>query len=255
MPRVTTLDKSLLLLEEVFRARKGIGTRALAERLGMNVATVHNIAHTFCAHGYLNQDPTSKHFTPGIRLMLMGRHPVYHNSLLSTAGQIVERIAAQLNESILLGSISQGRIINLKYVPSKHALRAQEPEDVSEHSYCTAFGKVLLSCLGETELEAYLQKTRLLPLTPRTLDTPEKLRKELEQVRQAGYARTCDEYCEGVSAVAVPILNPWGDTIASIGASAPTVRMQKNAHFKTTLSTLQQAAAEIQHNWNHAGAH
>ena len=249
MPKVLSLEKSLSVLEAVFQSKEGIGTRALQQKLGYNVATVHNIAMTFCARGYLNQDPASRHFFPGMRLMLLGRHPSYLRSLTASAAAVVDEISEQLNESVLLGSIDHGRVLNLKYVPGKQALRVHEPEDVSDHSYCTAFGKVLLASLPEAELDAYLRETRLEQFTPNTISTPEGLRAELHKVKKQGYAQTRDEYCEGISAVAVPIHDPWGSIIASIGASAPTLRMRKARQFEESLKGLQSAAARIEKIW------
>lgn len=250
MPKVSSLDKSLLLLEAVLGSAGGIGTRGLTKLLGYNVATVHNIAMTFCARGYLRQDPLTKRFHPGARLAVLGHQPEGLQHLGELAAPIVESVARDLNESVLLGKIDGNRILNLKYVPSRQALRAQEPEDVSEHSYCTAFGKVLLASLPSGALDNYIRETPLRALTPFTLATPEALLPELDRVRERGYARTKDEYCEGVSAVAVPIRNPWGETIASIGASAPTLRMEKNEQFDLTLKTLREAAASIEEAWN-----
>lgn len=249
MPRVNTLDKSLSILETIFSKNEGLGTRTLAARMDLNVATVHNIARTFCERGYLRQDPKTKLFHPGVRVLLLGRHPSYLKSLTSSASPIVDQVAEDLEESVLLGSIDHGRIINLKYIPSTQALRVHEPEDVSDHSYCTAFGKVLLSSLSQEDFEHYLQETELVTFTPETLDTPERLTAELEKVREQGYAQTCDEYCEGISAVAVPIFDPWKGVIASIGASAPTVRMKKPGQFEHTLQTLRKAAETIENLW------
>ena len=252
MPKVLSLDKSLSMLELIFQCRDGIGTRDLARRLNFNVATVHNIAMTFCNRGYLRQDPGSKHFYPGLRVMLLGRHPLFLDSLTSSASPIVDELAGRLNESILLGSIDHGRVLNLKYVPSPQALRVHEPEDISDYSYCTAFGKVLLASLPEAELEAYLRKTRLRQFTPKTICNPSGLRDELQKVRNLGCAQTRDEHSQGVSAVAVPIHDPWGMVIASLGASAPTVRMQKAGQFKKTLTELRRATAAIEQIWGEA---
>lgn len=252
MPRVLTLDKSLSVLELVFSKRDGVGTRDIAYQLKINVATAHNIARTFCLRGYLRQDPNSKVFYPGIRLMLMGRHPSYLRSLSLSASAIIDDLAKKLNESVMLASIDHGHILNLKYVPSRQALRAQESEDMSSHSYCTAVGKILLASLSEAELENYLHRTPLQRLTPRTLSEPQQVRDELKKVKAQSYAETHDEFCEGLSAVAVPIHDPWGNIVASVGASAPTVRLQKNAQFENTLRELRRAAAEIELHWTDA---
>ena len=253
MPKVLSLDKSLLVLEAIFQYREGIGTRALAAKLEINVASVHNIAQTFCQRGYLWQDPKTKAFHPGIRIMLLGRHPSYLRSLSNAAADIVNAVAESLNESVMLSTINHGRVLNLKYVPCTQALRVQEDEDISDRSYATGVGKVLLAALEDSEFESYLHETELLQLTPQTFATPERLRQELKKVREQGFAQTCDEYDEGVSAVAVPIFDPWNRVVASIGASAPTVRLESKSQINATLEELRKAACAIEKQWTENG--
>lgn len=248
MPRVLSLDKSLTVLEAIFQHRDGIGTRALAGQLKLNVASVHNIAQTFCKRGYLRQDPDSKVFYPGIRLLLLGRHPSYIRSLSLSASAIVDDVARKLNESVMLASMDHGRVLNLKYVPSRQALRVQESEDMSQHAYCTAVGKILLTSMTETEFSIYLHEVHFQNFTPHTITTAERLRQEVLTVREKGYAQTRDEFCEGISAVAVPIYDPWGTIVAGIGASAPTVRMD-HEDFAITLEELRRAATQIEEQW------
>lgn len=250
MPRVLTLEKSLSLLEAVLSSRDGVGTRSLAHRLKLNVATTHNIARTFCDRGYLHQDPETKSFRPGVRLILLGRHPSFLRSFTLSVAPVVDGIAEKLNESVLLATIDHGHVLNLKYVPSLQAVKTREAEDMSGHSYCTAVGKVLLASLTAAELECYLRCNPLRRFTSRTICETEKLVKELKTVLARDYATTRDEFCDGLSAIAVPVRDPWGVILASIGASAPTMRLQKTQHFKATLSTLKEAAMSLEEQWS-----
>jgi len=184
--------------------------------------------------------------------MLLGRHPSFFYSLSASASGVVDELAGRLNESILLGSIDHGRVRNLKYVPSKQALRVDEPADVTDHSYCTAFGKVLLASMPEQDLENYLRDTKFQQFTPNTICDPTDLRRELEKVRRDDYAQAKDEYYEGVSAIAVPIRDPWNSVIASLGASAPSVRMQKAGQFEENLVALRESASTIERIWSEA---
>lgn len=248
MPKVLSLDKSLTVLEAIFQHRDGIGTRALAAELTLNVASVHNIAQTFCKRGYLRQDPDSKVFYPGIRLLLLGRHPSYMRSLSLAAAAIVDDVARKLNESVMLASMDHGRVLNLKYVPSRQALRVQEPEDMSQYAYCTAVGKLLLASMTENEFSNYLHEINFRVFTPHTINSTDRLRQEIAGVRAKSYAQTRDEFSEGISAVAVPIYDPWGTIVAGIGASAPTVRMDQE-DFDVTLRELRVAASQIEEQW------
>jgi DNA-binding IclR family transcriptional regulator len=101
-------------------------------------------------------------------------------------------------------------------------------------------------------LENYLRETKFQQFTPNTICNPSALRAELEKVRREGYAQTRDECFEGVSAVAVPIFDPWGSVIASLGASAPTVRMQRAGQFEESLTALREAAKAIESIWSEA---
>lgn len=250
--RVLTLEKSILLLEAVFASNKGIGTRPLAKLLDENIATVHNIAMTLCHLKYLQQDAKTKVFYPGLRLMVFSRHPTYRRSLLQTGAPIIDAVAEKINESTLLAVIDSGRVINLKYAPGRQALRAHESDDMSDHAYATAVGKVLLASLTEAELDDYLARNPMQKLTDNTLRDAKSLKAELAVVRKQRYARTVDEFCEGLSAMAVPVYDLWGNILAGIGCSAPTVRLQKPAQVKLTLAALQGAASELEKAWGDA---
>lgn len=250
--RVLTLEKSIALLEAVFAAPQGIGTRPLAKLLDENIATVHNISMTLCDLKYLQQDAKTKVFYPGLRLMVFSRHPTYRRSLLQTGAPIIDAVAEQINESTLLAVIDGGRVINLKYSPGRQALRAHESDDMSDHAYATAVGKVLLASLTEPELDDYLKRVSLKRLTENTVRDGAALKAELAQVRKQRYARTVDEFCEGLSAMAVPVYDLWGNILAGIGCSAPTVRLQKPAQVKLTLAALQSAAANLEKAWGEA---
>lgn len=250
--RVLTLEKSIALLETVFASPTGLGTRPLAKLLDENIATVHNIAMTLCDLKYLQQDPKTKLFYPGLRLMVFSRHPTYRRSLLQMGAPIIDEVAEKINESTLLAVLDGSRVINLKYSPGRQPLRAHESDDMSDHAYATAVGKVLLASLTDAELDDYLARNPLKKLTDNTVRDGKALKAELTKVRQQRYARTVDEFCEGLSAMAVPVYDLWGNILAGIGCSAPTVRLQKPAQIKLTLAELQRAATTLEKAWGDA---
>lgn len=246
MAILLTLEKSLGLLEAVVRSEQGLGTRALAKELGLNVSTVHNIATTFVRHGYLRQDEHTRHFHAGIRLSLLGRSHSAREPLGVIARQSVQRLSESLNESVMVVAMENGHLTNLAFAPSRQALRVQEPEDMSAYAHCTAVGKVLLANLDEARRAAFFNGRGLDRHTPKTITTNAALERELANVLTQGYAQTRDELCEGISAYAVPIRDPWRNVFAAIGASAPSFRMQRADTIKDTLSGLRETAAMIE---------
>ena len=245
MPTVSTATKVMDILEALAAHGDGLGTRDLSRRLGMNVATVHNIAKTLEQRGFLRQNPQNKRFEIGSRLMLMSRHSQYLNTLIDASKSIIQQVASSLNESIMLVALDHEHVINLQYIPGNGALRVAEPEDVTEFAHCTASGKLMLSQMTKKDLLRYLDHYKLNSHTPTTLTRRNDLVKELNQIRKKGFSLSCDELCEGVSALAVPITDPWGKVIAAIGAGVPTLRMNQTAYRKKILETLTKAATDI----------
>lgn len=246
MPTVLTLDKSLTILEAIVNAPEGAGTRSLAKRFGLNVATVHNIAMTLVHRGYLRQDEKTRHFHAGLRLHLLGRAPSCRVPLVAAARDIVQRLSGELNESVLLVALEGPRFIKLAFTPGRQALRVHEPEDMSAYAHCTAVGKLLLAHLDGRQLDTFLGDHPLEKHTPATLTSRADLEGELERTRLRDYGQTRDEHSEGISAYAVPIRDPWRSVFAAIGASAPSVRMRTSSAITATLTGLRAAAAEIE---------
>lgn len=226
MGRVLSVEKCLDLLEAVVRAPAGtgVGTRSIGRELGLSPTTVHNLAQTLTRRGYLRQDPTTKRFVPGRRLWLIARNADARGELTALAMPIVLEAVKLTGETAMLTVLDHGRVVRLAQVSSPHALCVREGDDLGEHAYYTATGRMLLASLAEPLLEDHLRQTPPVRHTPRSLTDPASLRRELAAARERGCAEVVDELYEGVSAVAVPVVDPWGQITAALGVSAPTLR-------------------------------
>ncbi|MDQ6687419.1 MAG: IclR family transcriptional regulator C-terminal domain-containing protein, partial [Actinomycetota bacterium] len=116
--------------------------------------------------------------------------------------------------------------------------------------HATSNGKVLLSGLPTERLGEVLHG--LPAYTELTITKRSALRRELESVRQQGYAVAVDELEIGLTAVAAPIHNAHGDVIASLSVSGPTFRLNA-AKLEQVVPQLCESAAEISHRlgWGH----
>ncbi len=235
MPTVLSVDKCLDLLEAIACEPNGVGTRELSRKLGINVTTVHNLATTLLHRGYVQQDQESRKFSVGLRLMLLGRHSGLTHSLSEIAAPAVKKVVEELYETALLAVFHEGKIIPLIHIISPQALCVRDTGDMGEHAYCTAVGKLMLATLPEEALLNYLRETPLKKHTANTLASKDALLAELAKIKKQGYAIAADELCAGVSAMAVAVNDPWGHTIAGLGASMPTQRFgreQKDTALK-----------------------
>jgi IclR family acetate operon transcriptional repressor len=74
-------------------------------------------------------------------------------------------------------------------------------------------------------VEGLLGKGPLERLTRHTLTSVKQVRRELEKVRDQGFALDREECEEGACCIAVPIVNARGDVEAALGISAPATRL------------------------------
>ena len=93
---------------------------------------------------------------------------------------------------------------------------------------------------------SYLDAVRLDRLTTRTVTTPKALRAELARVRAQGWAVVDQELEEGLRAVAAPIRDRAGRTVAAINVSAHASRTALDAVRRKLLPPLLATAARIE---------
>ncbi|MDD2491958.1 MAG: IclR family transcriptional regulator C-terminal domain-containing protein, partial [Bacteroidales bacterium] len=72
-----------------------------------------------------------------------------------------------------------------------------------------------------------LSKTNFEKYTKNTLSSAKDIIKELESIKEQGYAIDNEEREEGVTCIAAPIFDCYGEAIASISISGPTYRLKE----------------------------
>ena len=87
-----------------------------------------------------------------------------------------------------------------------------------------------------------------IPVTPRTIVRPEEFELELERIRLRGYAVDEEEFREGVSCVAAPVIE-GGNAVAAYSISAPAER------FGRRRAELTKCALEATRRAAEAGGH
>jgi DNA-binding IclR family transcriptional regulator len=91
--------------------------------------------------------------------------------------------------------------------------------------HCTGVGKVLLAYQSEEILTKLAKSSGLERLTPRTMATLTQLKKELERIRERGYAVDNEEAVDGLRCVAAPVFDHTGRAVAAFSVAGPATRL------------------------------
>jgi len=162
--------------------------------------------------------------------------------VVQEARPICRKLAADSGETVNIAVLSDRSALYLDQVAGQSAL--QSHNWVGQHIplHATSNGKVLLSGLSSDEVDNRLPK--LPSYTSDTVTSRARLRRELAEVRDQGYAVAVDELEVGLTAIAAPIRNAHGDVIASLSVSGPTFRLSE-PRVKELVPVVQDAADEV----------
>jgi IclR family transcriptional regulator, acetate operon repressor len=222
---VQSVDRALAVLEALARAERPVGVAELAIETGLPQGTAHRLLQSLQQRGYVRHEASRKYAlgTAGLRLGDAAQRSLAR-SARPYLGQLVELSGETANLAVLEGD----DVVYVGQVSSPHTLRmfAEVGRHVPPHS--TAVGKVLLAHLPRDRALGVLRRTGLPPRTPSTVTDLDELVRQLDLVREQGWAADDEEQEAGVRCVAVPVGS--GDrVVAAMSVSGPAERFAGGA--------------------------
>ena len=222
----------------------------IANEIGVHKSTAFRLVATLEAHRLVEQTEERGKYRLGVGLLRLAGATTARLDLVQEARPVCRQLATDTGETVNIAVLSESSALYLDQVAGSSAL--QPHNWVGQHIplHATSNGKVLLSGLSRQQCDAILNK--LSAYTPVTITTKSKLRAELDQVREQGYALAVDELEVGLTAAAAPIRNVHGDVVASMSVSGPTFRITDD-RIDEVVTKLVEAAHEVSHRlgWGH----
>ena len=200
------------------------GISEIAQAVGLHKATAYRIVTTLVNYGYLEWVAEGQKYRLGLELANLGFKVIRRMDLRREADPYMKQLVQEWDETCDLSIFDQGKVFYIEVLRGNHALTIAAAVGQRLPAHCTASGKLFLAYLPEAELDAILDQP-MVSYTDNTITSPDELRKQLETIRNQGYAVDYEEYEQGVCAVAAPICNSRGNVIAAIGSPSPTSRM------------------------------
>ena len=186
--------------------------------------------------GLIAWDPVRSGVRPGPTALSFARSGVGNEDLVELAQPSLRRLAQESGETANLFVPRPTGVDAIAQVDGAHLLGATNWMGRELGLHCTAAGKVFLA-FGVTELP----DGELEALTPATLTDRRRLERELDAIRDQGYATLVEELELGLSAVAAPVRDRGGDVVAALTVSGPSLRLAPQRLRLLGRVTLEQA--------------
>jgi DNA-binding IclR family transcriptional regulator len=220
---IQVLARAARILRALDGEHDGLSLAELAARVGLPRSTVHRVVRALQAEGFV----TAASRNGGVRLgpELMRLALGMRREIRQTLHPEIVALSAKLQETVDL-SVLEGNVVRfIDQIASPRLLRAVSSVGATFPLHLSANGKAVLAALPEDEALALLPTT-LEPNTEASITSRAALLRELDEVRERGYAYDREEHHEGITAIGVALRDPLGPLVA-ISVPIPTQRFPK----------------------------
>ncbi|MFZ4288060.1 IclR family transcriptional regulator domain-containing protein [Variovorax sp. HJSM1_2] len=215
----------------------------VAERTGLTRAGARRILLTLQTLGYVESQQRLFRLTP--RILDLGFAYLSSMPMWNIGEPVMEALAAEVSESTSAAVLDGVDIVYVLRVPTRKIMRIGLGVGSRLPAYCTAMGRVLLAGLSQDEMRRRLEQSDRQALTKHTITDVDALCAKVEQARRQGWCLVNQELEEGLIAVAAPLVDHTGRTVAALNISGQANRTNAKLMQDSMVPALVHAAREM----------
>jgi IclR family pca regulon transcriptional regulator len=240
------MAKGMAVLESFDTERQRLNATQAADRAGLTRAAARRHLLTLAHLGYLDTD--GSHYWLSAKVLRFSGSYLASARLPRLLQPTLNRLAVQTRESFSAVVRDGDEVV---IVARSASVGCQRLMAYGLHLgarlpvHATSTGRVLLAALPRAEFSAWLKGRELPRLTPQTTVDLKALRAIVTQVRTDDFAVANQEHELGVHALAVPLRNMQGQTVAALNVVASPERLVPEAMRQDLLPLLLDAAREL----------
>lgn len=228
------IAKGMAVLESFDTERQRLNATLAAERAGITRAAARRHLLTLAHLGYLETDGSYFWMAPKV-LRFSGSY-LASSRLPRIMQPTLNRLSAQTGESFSAVVLDGEEVVIVarsgNYGAPTRLLAYGLHLGARLPAHATSTGRVLLAAMGAAELARWLKGRTLPRLTQYTVTQAKTLRIEVANVRAKDWCVATEEHEVGVQAMAVPLRNIQGRTVAALnvvlsGAVRPVAVLER----------------------------
>jgi IclR family transcriptional regulator, KDG regulon repressor len=215
-----------------------LGTTDVARRTGISPSTVSRQLGTLARLGLVQHVRATGRYRLGVRVLGLANSVLEQLDVRGVARPHLEQLVQVTGETATLSVPGDHDAITVDFVPGTHQVQPVSRLGRPSVAHASSAGKAMLAFAGRAvppgPLRAY---------TNHTITDRDELERELERIRQRGYALAPEEREPGLSAVAAPVWSAGGELEAVIALQGPSARFDEAAIERALPLLLDTAAA------------
>ena len=240
---IKSLDRAMDVLEHL-STLSGATLSELADHLDQSPATVYRVLVTLEGRGMAEFEAESQLWYVGSQAFVIGARYLRRTSLVDRATPILNQLMIRTGETANLGVPRGKDVVFVAQAECNHSIRAFFPHGSASPMHASGSGKVLLSQMGQEQMDLLLHGTVLEGFTEFTITDPTQLTQEMDRICARGYSIDDQEKNLGMRCIAAPVRNWTGTAVAGISISGPVARIG-DGEVAGLAEAVMQAAREL----------
>lgn len=238
----TTIIKTLDILK-LFADREKLSLQEMVAVTGIPRTSLLRMVASLEEMEFLEKDVDGK-YCLGLIFLRFGHLVSQRLDIRKIALPIMNQLQEDADEAVNLVVKSGDKAVYIEKVDTSHPVKVYT--DIGQHAplYAGACPRILLAYMALEERERYIQDAQFVRYAEGTIMDREMLRKELERVRERGYAVSWDELKDFTAAVAAPIFDQQGRVVASLSLAGLAERF-KGDNLQRLIPLVKKAAEDI----------
>jgi DNA-binding IclR family transcriptional regulator len=238
------VERALAILEAVAQASDGLSNAELSRKLQIPKSSASYILRTLEKQGYLNRISETGKYRVGLKVLSLSRGALSGIDVREVALPIMRHLMEKTNLTCHLAILDGPDAVYIEKVEPQGFIRMDTWVGRRMRVHATSVGKALVAHVPQERLEKILAERSMERRTVKTITTLPRLLKDLEKVRQQGYAVDDEENNIGARCLGAPVFSQDGAIEASIGLSG-TIHQVNEQTMPRILEALKDAARHI----------
>lgn len=218
----------------------------IGESIDLSPSTTFRMLSTLAYYRYVRRDEKTNQYQLSLACLELAQAFLSSNDVRRVALPELAALRDETKETVHLVVLDQMQVIYLEKLPGLHAIGLMSSRvGLRAPAYCTGVGKALLAYQNPDQIREYYKTHALRRFTETTVIDLETLIKQLDQIRDQGFAFDKGEHEDEVRCVAAPIFDMNGKAVAAISISGPAIRMDPVEHNQKLIEQVKRTAMNI----------
>lgn len=248
-----TVDRAGRILACFSEAEPHLTLADLAAKLDLIPSTAYRYIASLQHAGLLERDARQGGYRLGLRVVELAGIALNQIEVRKHALDELDKLRDETGLMSNLGVLIDGDVLHLAQSATRDIPRMYTVIGRRAVAHCTALGKVLLASLPWEEVRQIVRENGWRSYTPHSIQTFDRLRKELAGIRTCGYAFDRNERRIGAACVAVPIRDRSGRVVAALSVSGAADRLTE-AQMRGLVPRVLDAANRISFRLGYQGS-